>query len=434
MLERTLELARGAGATAADALLRDTETLTISFEAGRLKTTGLSQEAGLNLRVLAGGRVGAAGTTDLAGTEDVAARALASAAEGEPLELELPGPAPAPPVTTFDDRAAGMAVEDLAALGRSVVEQLKRSGWQVNVTVERVVQSTSFASTTGQHFAYRATAVSVSAEVTRVAGDDVLMAYDVAAGVAPPGDGTLATLATTIVTKIERSERIVEPPEGRLPVLFTPWGCTAVLMPVRQALSGKTVLQGISPLGARLGESVFSTALSLYDDPLLDGAVGSRPVDDEGVPSAPLALIERGVVRSFVYDLETATRAGARSTGHGTRTVFGKPAIGYSNLLIAAGTMDETALLAELGSGLVVDELIGVGQGNVVGGAFSHPVALAWRVDGGELTGRVKEATVAGNAYDLLSRIRAVGKERRWIGTQLIPALVLEDVSVARRG
>jgi PmbA protein len=81
-----------------------------------------------------------------------------------------------------------------------------------------------------------------------------------------------------------------------------------------------------------------------------------------------------------------------------------------------------------------VDELIGVGQGNVVSGAFSHPVALAWRVEGGELTGRVKDAAVAGNAFELLRRIRALGSEAKWLGgSRLVPPMVLDGVSIARR-
>jgi PmbA protein len=325
-------------------------------------------------------------------------------------------------------------VASLAALGRRVVEQLTRPGWQVSASVERSVERVEFASTAGQRFAYRATAVRVVAEVMRVAGDDVLMAYEDAARSGVPADEELDALAGAIIRKIRRAERVVGAPEGKLPVLFTPSGSGAVLLPLRQALSGKTVLQGISPLGGKLGEALFDAALTLTDDPLVPGRLGSRPADDEGVPSRRLSLIEGGTLLAFVYDLETAARAATGSTGHGRRSTFGKPGISFSNTVLASGAMDEAALLAEVGHGLVVDELIGVGQGNVVGGAFSHPVALAYRVDGGEITGRVKDAAVAGNSYELLRWIRAVGRDAKWIGgTRLVPPLVLDAVNVARR-
>ncbi len=433
MIEQALELAKGRGA-AADAVLRDTATLTLKFEAGRLKESALAQEAGLNLRVLVGGRVGTAGTTDLAGADDVVTRAFASAAEGEALDVVLTSAGPLPSVVTWNDEAAGLDVAALAAMGKAVVERLSRPGWQVGVSVDRIVESFRFANTAGQAYDYRSTAVSVSADVTRVSGDDVLMSYDTAAATGAPDDDELQSLTRTIITKIERSERIVTPPEGRLPVLFTPHGSACVFLPVRQALSGKTVLQGISPLGGRLGETAFDAAFTLVDDPLLPGRLSSRPGDDEGIPSARLPLIERGVVRAFVYDLETAARAEARSTGHGVRSTFGKPGISYSNVVIEGGSLDEAALLQEMGDGLVVDELIGVGQGNTISGAFSHPVALAWRVENGAITGRVKDAAVAGNAYELLRQIRGVGSEVRWLGgSRQVPPVLLDGVSVARR-
>ncbi len=433
MLDRALDLARRRHASA-DALLRDAATLSLKFESGRLKENAFSQEAGLNLRVVAEGRVGVAGTTDLAGVEDVVARAFASAAEGEPLALSLAPAATPPEVATWSDEVAGLSVEQLAETGRRVVARLARPGWQVGASVDRTVETTRFANTAGQAFRYRATAVTVSAEVMRVAGDDVLMAYDYAAGVNAPDEATLEALAVGMILKIERGERVVPPPEGRLPVLFTPEGGAALLLPLRQALSGKTVLQGVSPLGGKIGEALFDASLSLADDPLAPGRIGSRPADDEGVASVRLPLIEQGVLRAFIYDLETAARAGAHPTGHGKRSTFGKPGIGFTNLVMAPGELDEGGLLREMGDGLVVDDLIGVGQGNVASGAFSHPVALAFRVERGEITGRVKDAAVAGNAFQLLRRIRARGREAKWLGgTRLVPPLLIEGVHVARR-
>src|SRR6266702_1353565 len=197
------------------------------------------------------------------------------------------------------------------------------------------------------------------------------------------------------------------------------------MLPVTQALSGKAVLQGISPLAGRVGEQVFDPAFSLADDPLCAGRAASRPVDDECVASRVMRLVERGVVRRFIYDLETAARAKARSTGHGQRGIFGKPVPAYTNIVLGDVEAQHAAplqlgggLLAGITDGLLVDELIGVGQGNVIGGAFSHPVALAYRVERGEISGRVKDAAVAGNAYELWKRVGGFGSDARWTGSR----------------
>src|SRR5436190_1361701 len=235
--------------------------------------------------------------------------------------------------------------------------------------------------------------------------------------------------------------RIAAPPEGALPVVFTPAGLSALMLPVTQALSGKAVLQGISPLGAKVGEQVFDARFSLADDPLRVGRTPSRPLDDECVPSRTMCLVERGVVQRFIYDLETGARAKTESTGHGTRGIFGKPVPAYTNLVPGVGDQGSGRKTSELGGGLLrgvsdgllVDELIGVGQGNVTGGAFSHPVALAYGIERGELTGSVKDAAVAVNAYELWKRVGGFGNDARWTESRWAPSVLFEGVSVARR-
>lgn len=444
MISGLIDLVRHRGFQA-DALRRRADTTSISFESGRLKAAAVSEQAGINLRVVKDGRVGIAGTTATgdAELEALADRAAASAELGEGLALTFPRNAPHPPVVTFFDAVADVSLDALTDIGREVMGRLARDGVQVNVTIEREVAETEVANTAGAIGAYITTGLTVAADLTRIAGDDVLMVYDYYTGCGMPSAGDLDALVASITTRLELALRVVPPPEGTLPVVFTPTGLSAILLPVEQALSGKSVLQGISPLAGKKGQQAFDIRFSIIDDPVVSGRPGSRPVDDEGVPSAALPLVAGGVVRNFVYDLETAARAdhGAQSTGHGARGIFGKPHIGYSNLVIGVADAPPPAetrefaggLIAGISDGLVVDDLIGVGQGNVAGGAFSHPVALAYRIEKGEITGRVKDAAVAGNAYDLLQKIGGVGSDGRWLSSRWSPSLLLEGVSVARR-
>ncbi|MGH7701021.1 MAG: TldD/PmbA family protein [Gemmatimonadales bacterium] len=445
MIARVLDRA-ARGGRAADALWRRAERTGVVFEAGRLKSAGTSEETGVNLRVIHEGRVGVAGTTATADADldALVARALASAELGEPLDFAFPARCPLPAVHTYAPAAAEAPLHRLVALGRDLVQRLTRDGCQVNVAVERAVGDTAVENTAGAAGGYRASAVSVSADVTRIAGDDVLMVYDAHLGAELPTAAEVEALAHSVVTRLDLALRVVDPPEGPLPVVFTPAGLAAILLPLEQALSGKSVLQGVSPLGHRRGETAFDARLSVTDDPLVPARAGSRPVDDEAVPSAVTALIERGTVRAFAYDLETAARAGAASTGHGHRGIFGKPRIGYTNLVVGNGpgaAQRKTGnvqrvgggLLEGITDGLLVDDLIGVGQGNFIGGAFSHPVGLAYRVRRGEIVGRVKDAAVAGAVYELLKRIGGWGDDGRWVGSRWSASLLLEGVSVARR-
>jgi PmbA protein len=451
MIDELLARARGK-VDNADALWRREEQTAVAFESGRLKAAGISEESGLNLRVLANGRMGVAGTTAAKpDAEALLARARASAELGELVELAFPVPSPEslPPIPTYFDRTADASLSELIRMGKQLVERLARPDCQINVAVEREVAETAVGNTAGARGSYRATGISVVADVTRIAGDDVLMVYDQYVGADMPSDADLQALISSVETRLSAALKVVAPPDGALPVVFTPAGLGAVVLPLEQALSGKTVLQGSSPLAGKMGETLFDERLSIIDDPLTPGRPLSRPIDDECVPSRATSLVERGTVGRFVYDLETAARAKTESTGHGRRGIFGKPHIGYSNILFrmtdgvpgvgaqhAAAVQPHTlggGLLADIADGLLVDDLIGVGQGNVISGAFSHPVGLAYRVQRGEITGRVKDAAVAGNAYDLLKRIGGFGSDGRWWGARWSPSLLLDGVSIARR-
>jgi len=444
MIDHVLDTARGK-VDGADVLWRREEQTAVAFESGRLKAAGISEEAGVNLRVLAGGRMGVAGTTAAKpDPKELVARARASAELGEIVELAFPSPSPqsGPPIPTYFDRTANASLDELIHIGRRLVERLARPDCQVNVAVEREVADTAVGNSAGARGEYRATGIAVTADITRIAGDDVLMVYDQYVGADMPSDADLEALVRSVETRLTAALKIVAPPDGALPVIFTPAGLAAVVLPLEQALSGKTVLQGSSPLAGKVGETLFDARLSIIDDPLTPGRPLSRPVDDECVASRCTGLVERGVIQRFVYDLETAARAKTQSTGNGRRGVFGKPHIGYTNILFrgsdgarATGQIAVLGggLIGDIDDGLIVDDLIGVGQGNVISGAFSHPVGLAYRVQRGEITGRVKDAAVAGNAYELLKRIGGFGADGRWLGARFSPSLLLEGVSVARR-
>src|SRR6266513_1461167 len=445
MIDRVLESA-ARQVDGADVLWRREEQTAVAFESGRLKAAGISEEAGINLRVLARGRMGVAGTTAASpDPQALVARAKASAELGESVDLTFPGNAASalPPIPTYFDRSANASLDDLIRMGRMLVERLARPDCQVNLAVEREIVETAVGNTSGARGEYRATGVAVTADLTRIVGDDVLMIYAQYVGADMPSDADLEALVRSIETRLAAALTIVTPPDGALPVVFTPAGLAAVVLPLEQALSGKTVLQGSSPLAGKVGEALFDARLSIIDDPLTPGRPLSRPVDDECVPSRCNGLVERGVVGQFVYDLETAARAKTQSTGNGRRGVFGKPHIGYTNILFRgtnggaqhAATLQMLGggLIADIEDGLIVDDLIGVGQGNVISGAFSHPVGLAYRVQKGEITGRVKDAAVAGNAYDLLKKIGGFGGDGRWLGARWSPSLLIDGVSVARR-
>jgi PmbA protein len=238
-----------------------------------------------------------------------------------------------------------------------------------------------------------------------------------------------------VLQQLELAKNQASAPTKTLPVIFTPHGvASALVMPLMIAFNGKTVLEGASPIGNKLGQPVFDEKLCLWDDPTLAYRPASYPCDDEGIPGQRTPLIEQGVVGNFLYDLQTAALADIKSTGNGRRSRGGLPTPSPSAFIIDPGNATFNKMVNDIKEGLVVEQLMGAGQGNILGGDFSGNVLLGYKVESGKIVGRVKDTMVSGNIYQLLKRIAAIGNETKWVGGFLnTPPLYFSSVSVASK-
>ncbi len=160
----------------------------------------------------------------------------------------------------------------------------------------------------------------------------------------------------------------------------------------------------------------------------------SRPCDDEGIPSQRTPLVEQGTVANFLYDLQTAALAHTHSTGNGSRG-HGLPSPTPSAFIIAPGNTTFVEMVQDIKEGLVVEYLMGAGQGNILGGDFSGNVLLGYKVKNGKIVGRVKDTMVSGNIYQVLKEIVAIGSDARWVdGFLQTPHLYCPGLSVASKG
>lgn len=431
MIARLLDAAR-ARVQMADAVSKTDETLTLRLRDGNLIAAHTAEQAGHSLRVVVDGRVGVAGTT-VTDPDALLDAAFASAAAGDAAPLLLPSPSPLPQVHTHVPRAAAATVTQLGQLGGLLTNRLRQRGRSVTVHVERSVGSVQVGNTRGVDTEYQVTLVALDIDVVGPSEGGSVQVVTHVAGADLPDDAALDVLVADVEQRLAWAELSAPAPAATAPVLLLPEAVRVLLAPVQQALVGKACLLGTSPLAESLGAQVLHPSLFLTDDPLRDGQAGSRPVDDEGVPSFRAPLIEGGVIRRCIYDLETGALAGRPSTGHGRRSTFGKTQPAFSNLVLHAGEHDLMALIAAMGDGLLVDAVAGGTGGSSRSGAFTHPVVLGYRVQGGEVTGRVEGVVIAGNVFDALGSIGGIGRDARWVGSSLLPPLLLEGMTVAPR-
>jgi PmbA protein len=213
-------------------------------------------------------------------------------------------------------------------------------------------------------------------------------------------------------------------PTGTYDVILSPLAAaqliSAVFVP---ALSGRNVHAGRSKLAGSLGMKVADGAISVYDDPLLPRGLGSTRWDAEGTPTRKIPFIQDGILGEFAYDLKTAYRHGAESTGSALRSGSGGlPAIGHHNLVIGgpeSDLMDEPAVY--------VQDVVGAHTANPLSGDFSVELTNPFRVRDGAYESPVRKAMLSGNVFDLLFRTAGLGRDRRTIGSLIIPSIRLKD-------
>jgi PmbA protein len=218
-------------------------------------------------------------------------------------------------------------------------------------------------------------------------------------------------------------------------VVFDRRVATTLLSVVASALSGEAVIKGRSFFAGRIGEAVGDAVLTLVDDPTDPRAYGASTYDAEGLACRRNVLIEAGVLRGFLYDTVSASRAGVSSTGSAVRGGYtGTPGPGCRALTLAPGPegYDEDGVLGAVGEGLFVQSLTGVHSGvNPISGDFSVG-AEGLLIRDGRLAEPVREVTVASTLQRMLQSLVAVGADVEWLpGIAAGQTLAVADMQIS---
>ncbi|NOT07198.1 MAG: TldD/PmbA family protein, partial [Gemmatimonadales bacterium] len=356
---------------------------------------------------------------------------------GEELALFLPAPAPVPAVVTRAPQAAAADVGTLDGVARTLLERLTHSHRRVEAWAERSMGSVQVANTRGVLAGYDVT----------LAGAGVVV-ESIGAGSAPPlrlfwSGSSLPTLLDLEQMVTEAERRLGPPPLGpgalkvaAPPVYLTPRAVATFLRPVRAALVGYEALLGRSPFRGKAGEMVLDRKLSIVDDALTPGRPGSRPVDDDGVPSRRVPVVTEGVLQTCLADLMVGARAGVPSTGHAWRFPQAPPRVGFTNLRMAPGPDDEWARLAAARTGLLVHDLDWGPGPSPLGGIVTFRAPWCYLIEAGQVVGRLEGVVLSADVFEVLGegRVRAVGNDATWVGAQCLPSLVVDGVQAAVEG
>jgi predicted Zn-dependent protease len=407
--------------TAADGVATTDETIAVAVDAGGDVAVACDRCALLALRVADHGRIGWAGG-HVETSAAVVAAALESARAGDPLELILPAPSPVAAVATASAPAAAATPADLLAIARGLRDRLARDGRLVEVWAERSAGRVEVGNTRGVALGYDVTLAGVGATVIDRAGGPACRVH--LAGAELPGPEQVERLGREVDDRLRPPLLEELPRQSAFTAWFEPRAVRTLLRPLLARLTGAEWTDRAPPVPP------LDPRLTVIDDPLAPLRPGSRPIDDDGVVTRRLTLIDGGRAVTGVLDLATAARLERPATGHGWRRGMSAPAIGFSNLLVEPGPDDRAALFRALGTGLLVADLAWGPAPNPEPGAFRVHAPWCFLVEDGAVVARLPRAIVAGNVFDLFRRVVAIGAETDWIGAARVPSVIVDGVGV----
>lgn len=401
------------GADAADAVLVAGTSLNVARRLGQPERLERSEGADVGLRVFIGRRQAIVSSSDVSAPAlaELVERALAMARAvpeddhcglAEPAllatdfpDLDLEDKSP-PAEATLTEWAA--RAEDAARAVPGITNsEGAEAGWGRDTWA--VVASNGFAQ------AIARTRASISVSVLAGTGTAMERDYDYASAVhasdlsAPEEIGNSAGERTVKRLNARKAR------SAQVPIVYEPRAARSLLGHLAGAINGAAVARGTTFLKDKLGQRLFPESIVIRDDPLRRRGLRSRTFDDEGVAARPLDVVANGVLATWILDLRSARQLGLIPTGHAARGPSSPPSPSTSNLYLAPGARSPEALIADIKSGFLVTEMMGLAL-NPVTGDYSRGATGFW-IENGAPAYPVSEVTIAGNVIDMFARLTA---------------------------
>ncbi|MGH7258189.1 MAG: TldD/PmbA family protein [Nitrospiraceae bacterium] len=435
-----LARAKQRGASEADVIVANGETLSVQVRMDAVDRLTKAREKRLGLRVFFGKRSASASTSDFSkpALEQFVADTctLAEAVVEDPVS-GLPDPAQMasdyPDLDIYD--ATTLQTEqqiDLARRGeRSALKADPRitnsEGADFDSSSGRMILGTSHG------FIGQYSSSSFSLAVSPIASD--------------PETGAMQRDSWYGVqrkfSKLEQPERIGEEAARRTvrrlgarkvstcnaPVIFDPEVAGSLLGNLCGAVSGYALYKGASFLTGQLGQRLAPDFVTIYDDGRMPGGLGSRPFDGEGLPTRKNVVVDRGMLASYLLDTYSAKKLSLTSTGNASRSVGESPSVGPTNFYLVPGTATPQLIVGSVKRGLYVTDLIGFGI-NMVTGDYSRGASGFW-IENGELAYPVEEITIAGNLKRMFASIEMIGDDLVFRGRIASSTIKLAEMTIA---
>ncbi len=428
------------GADAAEVLIRENTEFSVGVRLGEVETLKESADRGIGIRVLLDGKQASVSGSDFSESailslieEAIEMARLTSVDESAGLPEAQEFIKEIDDLNLFDEAVASLspeigiemalAAEAAAKAYSPLIVNFEGGGFGSGYGTETFANSLGFA---GQ---YRGTSCSLS--MVPVAAEGGKMQRDYWYDMRR----RLSELEGAEAIGRKAAERTVRKlgarpvATQRVPVIFESGVAREILSDLLQAVSGDAVFRKASFLAGKLGEPVANDKVTIIDDGRLQGGLGSRPFDSEGIPTRRTIVMQNGVLESYLLNTYTARKLGLRSTGNCARGLVGSVGIEAGNLYLEPGNHSLTEMIGSVKNGFLITELLGFGV-NIVTGDYSRSAAGLW-IENGETVFPVQGVTVAGNLKRMLQAIEMIGDDLEFRNSVASPSLLIGEMTIS---
>jgi PmbA protein len=440
LAENAVNAALKKGAEEAEAYVYEGQATNIGIELGQISKTNRIIDRGLGIRVAANKAIGFAYTNitdDAKAVESVVVSALsaAKASKPDPDWKGLPRKKPyVPPEKTFDGKIVELSSEELVNVASIMLDaagEVDKRVFPIEGGVGGGYVSNAIANSNGISGFDKGTVIECSlATLAKEGGKVTPVCFEFNAARNYNIDAAWVGKEAARLAVSALKTKSVETKSAK--VILTQFALQELLAyTLINAVRADSVQRNQSPFKGKIGEKVASENLTIYDDGLFAGGLRTSAFDGEGVPHQKTAVIEKGILRNFLYDNYSAKKDGKESTGNASRAGYlSTPGIDTTNFHIMQGNKTSDEMLSEVDDGLIVYYLQGAHSSNPVSGEFSVVATPAWKIKQGEITHSSRGVMLAGNIFEVLKNISVVGANERQMGSIIAPWVQVENVRV----
>jgi PmbA protein len=431
---KLIDLALKEGATEAEIFYSKGRVVNVETQKGSVGFAEESVSDGIGIRVIAGGAMGYSSVNDPKKYEDAVRTAVkcARARGPDPSQKGLPLPRPYKNVTgIYDRRIEDLKLDECIDTTAAMVAEATKDK-DVSVTFGKFssqVSETTILSSNGIEAREKETAAYGYIDVILKKGDQVSTAYDY--DVSRALDIEFARIGTRAAELAKSSLNAISVESKTCDVLLGPQAFADIMEgTLLFAINSESVQKGRSSLADKIGKKVSVDGLTMIDDGLIPGGLGTSAFDDEGVPTQQTTIIGDGVLETFIYDSYTAGKAGRESTGNAVRGTYQlSPKVGPHNVRFEYPRHD---IIGETKKGIYVNSIIGAHTANPITGDFSVECRNSFVVEDGRKTKPIKSLMMGGNAFEFMKKVGGMGKDDRKMGAFVVPTVLVKDVHVTR--